>query len=1005
MQSAATPSTTDRDTWAEALRLLDDAIDLPSSRHDAWLAGVAVGSPAVRALLTRLLAERAAIETAAFLQGGAPLPVLPGAGFEAGQLVGPYRLVRLLGEGGMAVVWLAERADAAHRRPVALKLPQLEGGRARAIAERFLRERVILSDLAHPNIASVLDAGSDTSDLGVQPWLAMEFVDGQPLTRHCAEHALDLPTRLRLFVQVLRAVQYAHAQGVIHRDLKPGNVLVDRQAQIKLVDFGVAKLLASDEHEGGMTQWAGRPLTPDYASPEQLAGRPVGTGTDVYSLGVMLYELLVGQRPHAIRKDANGSATLPVDPPRPSRAAAAQTSPDAHRRAKALAGDLDTIVLKAMQREPDARYATVAAFAEDIERHLQSRPILARPDRAWYRAAKFTARHRLGVAVSTAIVTALSIALATALWQARLAKAESARAEATKRFLVGLFDNSARQGADETPAYQLTGKDLLETGTKRLLTDYREPSELRLELLNLLGELSEQLDLLPQAQKLLEEATALTRQLHGEDDVRYAHALLLVAEVQARASEHEVALQKGRDALAHFERLRAPPVELVAQNRILIGNVLDQLERHDESQVHLEAAVKLLKEADSTSEQRSRASFYLARTFEASRELDRAERQYLDGIAQAERNFGPRSYIAAFGYENYGDLLRQMARFDDAQRYLVRALDVYAVVLGPRHLTVSGAQYELAQVLAVTGRRVEADRMMVQSIATSDAVSGPFQPNVGGYQMGRRAALLLAMGRFDDARALYEQVLAHWPPGDALREQRISVLGLGYARLLTAEGDLVQAATLLDEVDRSLASKPADDRYAVPERVILAARRSELARVKGDAIGARRLLDAVLRQPLPAAAGDLSAPLVVMDALGRVEPDADTARAALATFAALGDDASFVQRDVENRARVDLVLGRLLLRAGDAPAAQARLARAVALRERIDVPDSPWLADARLSLAESLVDLRQAEPARALLDGVAGALATHPRAGELNARLVALRARLIAAGPTIRENT
>jgi eukaryotic-like serine/threonine-protein kinase len=954
----------DRPTWGEALRLLGEALDLPQAQRAAWLAALTHPSSAVLTLVGRLLAERGAIETASFLEGGAPLPEWNETTFEAGQLVGPYRLVRSLGRGGTAVVWLAERADEAHRRPVALKLPMIDHLRAQVISARFLRERVILSGLVHPHIASVLDAGSD----GHQPWLAMEFVDGTTLTAYCDTAHLDLHARLRLFVEVLRAVQYAHAQGVIHRDIKPANVLVDRDGRVKLVDFGIAKLL-SESGEGTMTRWAGRALTPDYASPEQLAGETVGTDSDVYSLGLVLYEVLVGER---LRTG------VAIEARRPSRAVREEGGAGS-RRARALQGDLDTIVVKALQRVRSDRYATVAAFAEDIERHLAQRPILARPDSAWYRAAKFTSRHRLGVALSACIAVALAGALGVALWQARVARVEGGRALATKKFLVGLFDNSARQGAPGTPAYQVTGKELLEVGTKRLLTDYKEPTELRLELLTLLGSLSEELDLLPQAQALTDEATTLSRTLHGEHDVRYAQALLAAAEVKVRASDYPTALDEGGRALALFRSAGAAQAERIGQGEILLGNALDQLERDDESRAHLQAAVDVLAKADSKTEQRSRASFYLARAYEASGDLARAEALYRDGIAQAERNFGPRSYIAAFGYENFGDLLRQQSRFDEAQDLLQRSLEIYAVVLGPDHLNVAGARYELAQVHAATGDRDVAQQMMADAIALSDRVAGPFQPNAGGYQMGRRAALLLAMGDLVHSKALYDQVLGHWPRGDALRAQRISVLGLGASRLLIAEGDYAGAAALLDEVDEALAAKPLDDRYAAPERVIAVARRAAIAFAQGDRARARALIDDALGRPIPTSADDWSAPIALVEVLNRTHPARATAQAVLAKVAALGDPSAYARRDVENRARLDLALGQLSFDAGDAEAARSRLQEAVDLRARIDVPDSPWRAEAELSLATCLTALGRAEAARPLVDHAMQVLAAYPR--------------------------
>lgn len=286
----------------------------------------------------------------------------------------------------------------------------------------------------------------------------------------------------------------------------------------------------------------------------------------------------------------------------------------------------------------------------------------------------------------------------------------------------------------------------------------------------------------------------------------------------------------------------------------------------------------MLKTAGSTTDQRSRASFYLARAFEASRELDRAEAKCLDGIAQTEKNYGPRSYIAAFGYENYGDLLRQMSRFDEARRYLQQSLDVNAVVLGPKNLNVSGARYELSQVLSALGER--------------DEDAGPFQTTLGGHQIGIRAGWLMAMGRLVEARGLYTQVLEQWPPSDPVCPLRLLRRALGFSRLLNAEGDAAPARVLLDEVEARLRDKPVDDPYAGPERITLIARRAESARVGGDLPAARTLLAAALVQPPPAPGGDLSSALALLEVLARTAPEAATARAALDTFGSLGDESA-----------------------------------------------------------------------------------------------------------------
>lgn len=416
-----------RDEWAQVLGLLDQALDLSEVERAPWLAALTTPDERTKRALLDLLAQHKRVETQDFMAHGAQVSLDPGsttadtASWQPGTAVGPWQLLRELGRGGMASVWLAQRSDGAHQRQVALKLPEISsiGGspRARVIAERFVRERRILSSLRHPHIAQVLDAGADSG----QPWLAMEFVQGSSLIAHANALALNVRQRLALFVPVLQAVQHAHAQLVIHRDIKPANVMVDDKGSPKLLDFGVAKLLEADGDtaETALTQMGGRALTPQYASPEQITGAPLGTASDVYSLGVLLYELLTGELPYQLKRGTAAAleeAILTAQVRRPSQLL------NSHGKAidaKALRGDVDTIVMKALQVQPQHRYASAEAFAQDIERHLTHQPVTAQPDSLGYRLHKLWQRQRLAVIAGTAVVMALGVGLGLALWQSQ----------------------------------------------------------------------------------------------------------------------------------------------------------------------------------------------------------------------------------------------------------------------------------------------------------------------------------------------------------------------------------------------------------------------------------------------------------------------------------------------------------------------------------------------------------------------------------------------------------
>jgi eukaryotic-like serine/threonine-protein kinase len=405
-------------------KLLEQAMELPVHERTRWLDDLPKAHAGLRTWLRELLERDAAGHTADLL-GTLPKLERLTPDRTAGEQIGPYRLLRPIGQGGMGTVWLAERSDGVLTRPVALKLPLI--ATHPLMRQRLARERDILAQLTHPNIARLYDAGVDAAG---QPYLAMEYVEGVSITDYCAAHPISVAERVALFAQVADAVAHAHAHLVLHRDLKPSNILVTQEGQVRLLDFGIARLLQDDDAANGapdsdLTQQAGRPMTPDYAAPEQILGQAMAVPSDVYGLGVVLYETLTGQRPYHLARDASGSyreAILNAKLLPPSHRV---TSPAARRQ---LAGDLDTIVLKALKPAPAERYATVNALVDDLNRWQQQQPILARPDSAWYRLRKFVARNRLPTAAAAAVLLALLGGGGAALWQARAAASERDRA-------------------------------------------------------------------------------------------------------------------------------------------------------------------------------------------------------------------------------------------------------------------------------------------------------------------------------------------------------------------------------------------------------------------------------------------------------------------------------------------------------------------------------------------------------------------------------------------------
>jgi tetratricopeptide (TPR) repeat protein len=472
------------DGWPELSALLDEALGLTEAERSAWLASLPADKSMHRETLARLLATGPGMETDALL---ATLPRFdpppldgeadPLAQATPGDLVGPYRLLSEIGRGGMGAVWLAERADAQPRRQVALKLPHI--GWAPGLITRLARERDILASLEHPHIARLYDAGVD--QLG-RPYLALEYVAGLPIDRYCEQHDLSLRQRLALVLQVAAAVAHAHTRLVVHRDLKPSNILVTEAGEVRLLDFGIAKLLQEDGGEAGeLTRISGRALTPDYASPEQIQGLAIGTASDVYSLGVVAYELLAGTRPYRLKGAGAGGlaeAIAEAEKPPASRA----TADPALRRQ--LTGDIDAILNKALKKDPSERYATVTAFADDIERHLHHQPVAARPDRLGYRTRKFIARHALQVSAGALVLVALLAGSGVALWQARQARFEAARAEQVKDFALSIFENA---DTDSGAGAATTAADLLVAAESRIERELAGRPETAVELMTAIG--------------------------------------------------------------------------------------------------------------------------------------------------------------------------------------------------------------------------------------------------------------------------------------------------------------------------------------------------------------------------------------------------------------------------------------------------------------------------------------------------------------------------------------
>jgi serine/threonine-protein kinase len=528
--------------WRRLEDLFERAGAVPPDARAAFLAEACPDDPALRSKVLSLLSVPTDASGALESVVSRSVEALA-AETSSGQRVGPWRIVEPVGHGGMGLVYLAERADDEFAQRVALKLIRMPLATPELLS-RFRSERQILANLNHPHIASLLDGG--TSDGGV-PYVAMEYVDGRALDRYCDEERLSIRDRLDLFLAVCDAVSHAHRNLIVHRDLKPGNILVTGDGTPKLLDFGIAKLLDPGDSTPSETQTGMLLMTPAYASPEQVRGEPVTTASDVYSLGIILYELLTGRRPYDV------STTDPVEvvrvvcdtmPNRPSSAAVTadaepSTSPEERSRLrrtapdrlhKQLSGDLDNIALMALRKEPERRYGSVEALAQDVRKYLRGLPVLAGPDTWRYRVSKFITRNRAavsGTAAALLLVTALvsfyTVRLATERDRARL---EAAKADQVASFLQGIFEVA---DPNRTQGENVSARELLDRGAGRIGAELADQPEVQATMLGVIGGVYMSLGLWDQALALRDSALTMTRALYGASSLETAHAMNGVA--------------------------------------------------------------------------------------------------------------------------------------------------------------------------------------------------------------------------------------------------------------------------------------------------------------------------------------------------------------------------------------------------------------------------------------------------------------------------------------------
>jgi len=766
--------------WAQIRLLFEQALLLPPAERAGFLDANCGADEGLRAAVDSLLAaDQGEALTGLNVQAAAP-DLINAFGRDhdkheregmIGQKLGPWLLRAEIGRGGMGTVYLADRDDGEYTQQAALKVIRpSEDSVGQSL--RFRAERQILASLTHPNIARLLDSGSATSGA---PWLALEYVKGQTIARYCDQNRLDLEARLMLLCTVCNAVSHAHHRLVVHRDLKPSNILVDESGQVKLLDFGIAKLL-QPETSSAITQT--RIFTPEYAAPEQIRGEPITTGVDVYALGLLMFDLLCGLRPYGSTTSTPAAyehAILWDEPMRPSRALAEQSESAALELAAArqltpaalnarLQGDLDAIVRKALRKEPEQRYASVEAFSEDVKNYLERRPVGARQGNVRYVFSRFIERHALASAFALLAFVSLTGGLGAALWQADAARHERdlARREALTTAKALGFMKGVFQLADpaENLGRTVTAVDLLSKGKQDISFSLKTEPAVRAAMLNTLGEAYLGLGLAQESKPLLEEAVADARRL-GEP-------LLLARSLAALGSTvHRLGDARGKEAMLR-EALALPLPQdpsgetLRGELEISLGSILTGRSQYAEGETWFRA-----------------------------------------GFARLERTDGNPEHT---GVIPFSALLHSTQRAPEAATLLNRALNQARLQLPAQHPTIAALSAQLATNYVRQNQPEKGEPLLREALKVKIAIYGENHPSVD-LTRHNLARLLTDLGRFPEAETIYLQVLASEIARDPDNSSRRAATEAGLARALLDSGRAAEAEPLWRSAQASAIAK------------------------------------------------------------------------------------------------------------------------------------------------------------------------------------------------------
>lgn len=765
-------SDSDKSRWVRIREVFDAAMNLPVDARERFLndecADDAELTNEVNALLAAAASEDELIED--IVSGAAANLTITDTSARLEQRIGNYKLVSLLGTGGMGNVYLARRVDEQFEHEVAIKVLQT-GRRDSHFVQRILAERQVLANLDHPNICRLLDGGE--TDDGV-PYLVMEHVRGVPIDEYCDQHKLSVNERLTLFQHVCMAVDYAHRNLVVHRDVKPSNILITADGEAKLLDFGIAKLIDdTGTATGNVTVDATRMLTPEFASPEQVRGEPVAIATDVYSLGVLLYQLLCGRGPYRPRSDMPSDlarAILEEVPSKPSTALTATTdldaiddreiSSDRHtsvaRLKSRLQGDLDNIALMALRKEPDRRYVSARALHDDIENYLSYRPIAARPDRFSYRAAKFVRRHRAGMAITVLVIGVVSFSVYQVVGQRDKAEVAAVQSEQVTGFLANLF---ASASPSSTAGSVVTAADLLRQGIADIELLDEQPA-VQGRLLHIMGDSFGWLGSHEEARPLFQRSVELLREYAPEDREEIAAVIRNMGDNERLLDNFGGALALFQESLEIWRELHGENHPAVAFIHGRIGDTYRNMARLEDARASLEAAVAIktvLGELDDRGGIDVRGNLTLVvdelgRTGEA---IELAEAV----VAASKRVDGEKHPNTMIRTGNLGLMQNKVGLFEDSLRNNTIAFNYGKEVWSTDLRNQSWVAYHRGNVLRNLGRLDEAEVAHIESVVLREQQLGARSvQSVGAIR--RLGIHYLEVGRYDEARTTLDRALS-----------------------------------------------------------------------------------------------------------------------------------------------------------------------------------------------------------------------------------------------------